>query len=161
VEPIDEESGLSVPGPADTVFVRPAHSVPDQPPVRLLLVEDHAGLAEVTAEFLRSAGLEVEFALSGRDALASAVVFQPEIVLCDLNLPDMGGLDVARALRMNPVIRNTLFVIHTGLDDIQVLERHVPAPEVNMILSKPIDEEKVERLLAEARRSRQLRIQQA
>src|SRR5262245_49304226 len=81
---------------------------------RVLLVEDNEPLAEVTAEFLRNAGLEVQVALTGHEALASVGTFRPDIVLCDLRLPDMAGFDIAKALRNSPVTKNALFVIHSA-----------------------------------------------
>jgi CheY-like chemotaxis protein len=119
--------------------------------VRLLLVEDHAALAEVTAEFLRELGLEVQIAKSGEQALEKAVAFLPDIVLCDMRLPDMSGLDVAGALRANPKTKGVLIALHTAMDnvDIHLLERETHAKAVNLFLSKPITEEKLERLLAE------------
>src|SRR4026209_2496222 len=83
---------------------------------RLLLVEDYGPLAETTAEFLRSAGLEVQIAQNGRDALTLVAQFRPEIVLCDLRLPDMTGVDILRELRKDSSTRNVLFVIHTAFE---------------------------------------------
>jgi CheY-like chemotaxis protein len=116
-----------------------------------LLVEDHAALAEVTAEFLRELGLEVQIAQSGEQALETAVVFLPDIVLCDMRLPDMSGLDVAGALRANPKTKGVLIALNTAMDDVDIhlLEREAQANAVNLFLSKPITEEKLERLLAE------------
>ena len=121
--------------------------------VRLLLVEDHAVLAEATAEFLRRAGIEVQVAKSGVEALQTATTFGPEIILCDLGLPDCSGLDVVRALRARTDIKRALFVIHTALADteIQTLERHVQFDDVDLFLSKPITEEKIDRLVHELR----------
>ena len=117
-------------------------------PVRLLLVEDHVIFAEATAEFLRGTGLEVEIAKSGESALEQAVVFRPDIVLCDIRLTDMSGLDVARALRANPVTEGALIAIHTAMDetDIQALERGFSRDEF-LFLSKPLTKEKLNRLL--------------
>jgi len=118
--------------------------------LRLLLIEDHAELSNMTAEFLRGMGLEVRTAKSAEEALGIAGVFLPEIVLCDLSLPDMSGLEVARMLRLNPDTRDVFFAIHTAMAqaEIRVLERHVNAAEVNMILSKPLTEETLDKLLA-------------
>jgi CheY-like chemotaxis protein len=118
------------------------------PPVRLLLVEDHVIFAEATAEFLRGTGLEVQIAKSGESALEQALVFRPDIVLCDIRLPDMSGLDVARALRKNPVTENALIAIHTAMDetDIQTLERGFSRDEF-LFVSKPLTNEKLNRLL--------------
>jgi CheY-like chemotaxis protein len=130
------------------------------PTPRLLLVEDHPDLGDATAEFLRCAGLEVRVALTGAEALTSAVAFCPHIVLCDLNLVDMTGLEIARVLRENPVTRDSLFAIHTALSgvDICTFERAVPKGDVNLYLSKPMTMEKLDRLLAAFEFLRQSRI---
>jgi CheY-like chemotaxis protein len=112
---------------------------------RLLLVEDNELLAEMTAEFLRGAGLEVRIAKTGREALTLVVEFRPEIVLCDLRLPDMAGFDIAKALRKDSATRNVLFVIHTAFKVTDFDDAGVP--DVDLFLSKPIDEEKLEKLL--------------
>ena len=63
-------------------------------PVRVLIVEDHAELAEATAEFLRVAGLDARIVSDGNSAVEVAEAFRPQIVLCDLRLSDLSGLDV-------------------------------------------------------------------
>jgi two-component system alkaline phosphatase synthesis response regulator PhoP len=117
---------------------------------RLLLIEDHVSLAEVTAELLRLAGVDVWIAKSGTEALKMGRVVKPDIILCDMYLPDMSGLETGRALRANPDTRNAVFAIHTsmGASDIRMLEREVPAGEVDLFLPKPITEELIEKLLA-------------
>jgi CheY-like chemotaxis protein len=119
-------------------------------PTRLLLVEDNGDLADVMAEFLREAGLAVRIAESGEEALAMARAFQPEIILCDMRLPDMFGLDVARALRADPDTRHALFALHSAMSDLEVraLEREIDADEVGLFLSKPLTQQKIDRLLA-------------
>ena len=126
---------------------------------RLLLVEDHEDLADATAEFLRSEGLTVQVASTGAEALTAAVAFRPDIVLCDLNLLDMTGFEIARLLRKNPVTSGTLFAIHTVLTDADIcaFEREVPQGYVNLYLSKPMTVEKLERLLAAFESLRQSR----
>ena len=117
---------------------------------RLLLIEDHVSLAEVTAELLRLAGVEVWIAKSGTEALKMGTVVKPDIILCDMYLPDMSGLETGRALRANPDTKSAVFAIHTsmGASDIRMLEREVPAGEVDLFLPKPITEELIEKLLA-------------
>ena len=53
---------------------------------RALLVEDHAALAEATAELMRLHGLQVRVAATGGDALKTAEEFNPVLILCDLML---------------------------------------------------------------------------
>jgi CheY-like chemotaxis protein len=129
-------------------------------PARLLLVEDHAELAEATAEFLSTAGLEVRIAESGKDALQIAITFKPDIILCDMMLPDMLGSEVARAIRRNPAATDALLVMHTAMSDteLRILEREPTMDEFNLFLSKPMTREKIDRLwtgLAAVRRSKQ------
>jgi len=119
---------------------------------RLLLVEDHAGLAEATQEFLQIEGFEVRIASSGREALAAAIAFQPDIVLCDLHLSDMDGVDVLSALRKNPAMGRVLLVIHTAS---WIPPGHpLQGPEADLLVPKPIDNEKIAMLRAELQRLR-------
>jgi CheY-like chemotaxis protein len=139
VQPIDQETVLSF------LDIRAT--------ARLLLVEDHAGLAEATQEFLQSEDFEVRIASTGREALAAAIAFQPDIVLCDLHLSDMDGVDVLSALRRNPAMGGVLLVIHTAS---WIPPGHpLPAPEADLLLPKPIDDEKIAMLRAELQRLRE------
>jgi CheY-like chemotaxis protein len=120
----------------------------------LLLIEDHADLANATAEFLRLLGLDIQIAGSGNQALKMARVFRPAIVLCDLSLPDMPGLEVVRRLRADPKTKHALFAVCTATD-IDELEEDF-AGEVDLFLSKPITNGDVDELLNRlaARRAR-------
>jgi CheY-like chemotaxis protein len=116
---------------------------------RVLLIEDHAELAEATAEFMRSEGLEVRVASTGDSGLKMAGAFQPQIVLCDMSLPDMTGLDVARALRAIPGTKDALIAMHTALDerDLRTFQRQ-QEESVNVFLSKPLTPEKLDTILS-------------
>ena len=117
---------------------------------RVLLVDDHELFAEATAEFLQGEGMEVRIASSGRDALEVVGTFQPDIVLCDMQLPDISGLDIARELRATPAGKHFLLVIHTAMSEheVRVLERHANAP-VNVFVTKPLTREKLAALVSE------------
>lgn len=117
-------------------------------PPYLLLVEDNADLANATAEFLRLSGLEVQIAESGKQALKMATASPPQIVLCDLFLPDISGLEVVRRLRALPKAKDALFAVCTGMAraDIDALKENF-AGEVDLFLSKPITDRDVNELL--------------
>jgi len=66
---------------------------------RVLVVEDNARTQEAIALYLRHAGYEVDLAATGPDALAFAAARQPDLIVLDLMLPGLSGLDVCRALR--------------------------------------------------------------
>jgi CheY-like chemotaxis protein len=118
-------------------------------PSRVLLVDDHASLAEATAAFLGSFGLEVRIASSGQEALEAAPTFRPDIVISDLRLPDLSGLDLARALRALPETKNALLTISTAMSrtEVRSFESQPDAADIDLFFSKPLTEEVVNRLL--------------
>ncbi len=71
--------------------------------IRVLLVDDHMPLRAGTRSLLREAtDIEVVAeSASGREALALAVDMRPDVVLLDINLPDLNGVEVARTLNQN------------------------------------------------------------
>lgn len=66
---------------------------------RILVIDSYPDAAVVTCHALEILGYESFAANTGRGALTTAQCFDPEIVILDLDLPDVSGLDVARALR--------------------------------------------------------------
>ena len=67
--------------------------------IRVLVVDDEPTLAEVLASVLRYEGWEVRTAADGASAVRAARDFEPDAVILDVMLPDVGGLEVLRRLR--------------------------------------------------------------
>jgi two-component system response regulator ResD len=95
---------------------------------RVLVVDDNVRTQEAIALYLRHAGYAVDVASTGPDALARAAALSPDLILLDLMLPGLGGLDVCRALRERtevPIImvtarateEDTLEGLRAGADD--------------------------------------------
>ena len=68
-------------------------------PKTVLVVDDEPKIVEVVGDYLRSAGFSVTTAADGNGAVASARARPPDLVVLDLGLPGLDGLDVARELR--------------------------------------------------------------
>ena len=66
---------------------------------RVLVVEDEAGLRKALGINLRARGYEVSLAADGRSALSAASADPPDVVVLDLGLPDMDGVEVIEGLR--------------------------------------------------------------
>ena len=66
---------------------------------RVLVVDDDATVAEVVGTYLQRAGYTVDHAVDGSTALATAASDGPDLVVLDLTLPDLDGLEVYRRLR--------------------------------------------------------------
>jgi two-component system response regulator ResD len=77
---------------------------------RILIVDDEAVVAEVLERYLRCEGFEVAIARDGEAAVAAALADKPDLVLLDLMLPGLDGLEVFRTIRSElpvPVIMLT------------------------------------------------------
>jgi len=89
--------------------------------VQALVVEDDLSLETAVLAVLKSVGCDdVRFVQSGREALDLVATFSPDIVLLDLGLPDIDGLDVCRALTEQ--LPNVPIVILTGRNDESVVQ---------------------------------------
>jgi two-component system OmpR family response regulator len=78
---------------------RDALTRPDGQPVRALVVDDEATLAELLSTALRYEGWQVEHALTGQAAIKQARSLEPDVILLDVMLPDLSGLEVLRRIR--------------------------------------------------------------
>lgn len=78
---------------------------------RVLVVEDEDDLRTLLSYALASAGYETQAADRGKVALAALDSFRPDLVLLDLMLPDISGLDVCRHLRRTTSIRQPAVII--------------------------------------------------
>ena len=68
-------------------------------PTRILIVEDDPDIAQLVARYLDKAGFTTERVTSGREALQTITERPPDLVVLDLMLPHMDGLEVCRLLR--------------------------------------------------------------
>jgi two-component system KDP operon response regulator KdpE len=68
-------------------------------PSRVLVVDDEPNILGTLAPLLRARGYEVSTAMSGRSAIATAEREKPDLIVLDLGLPDMDGVEVCRTVR--------------------------------------------------------------
>jgi signal transduction histidine kinase/DNA-binding response OmpR family regulator len=81
---------------------------------RVLVVDDNHDAAESIAMFLGMLGHEVKTVSDGLQALASAPVYAPRVVVLDIGLPGLDGYEVARRLRKLPQTQGSMLVAVTG-----------------------------------------------
>jgi signal transduction histidine kinase/DNA-binding response OmpR family regulator len=84
--------------------------------VKVLAVDDDPSARELVVEALRPAGFDIAVAASGREALELARDDPPELVICDLVMPDVDGYEVVDQLRSNPATQDATILILTGHD---------------------------------------------
>ena len=90
---------------------------PDGSPLRVLVVDDEANLAELISMALRYEGFEVRAAHTGTKAVAAAKEFRPDAVVLDIMLPDFDGLEVLR--RMRATVPDVPVVFLTARDAVE------------------------------------------
>ena len=82
---------------------------------RLLVIEDEPSLARVLQMRLEIEGFEVDIALDGAEGMKMIGERKPDLVVCDLMMPVMDGLEVTRAMKGNPKLKSIPILILTAL----------------------------------------------
>jgi DNA-binding NtrC family response regulator len=84
---------------------------------RILVVDDDPNLRKTLADVLRVKGFEVELAESGAEAVAAAEHALVNVVLIDLRLPDMSGIEVMERINLaQPLTEAIILTGHAALD---------------------------------------------
>ncbi|MEI7733743.1 MAG: PAS domain-containing protein, partial [Verrucomicrobiota bacterium] len=83
-------------------------------PIRVLVADDDADIARGTARVLEKAGYTTATALSGEDTLLLLPTFRPHLVLLDLDMPGMDGLEVGRRIKADPAFAEVIVVLISG-----------------------------------------------
>lgn len=68
-------------------------------PRRVLVIDDNVDLADTFAMLIEACGYLVQAAYSGASGLEAIPYFSPDVVICDIGMPEMSGHDVARRIR--------------------------------------------------------------
>lgn len=105
---------------------------------KILLIEDepqHILLVKIRLEIH---GFEVDAAQNAADGLASARLNEPDLILLDLVLPDMGPAELIKALRAIPSARKTPIIAFTALDAFEIHRRHLNT-EIAEFIPKPYE----------------------
>ncbi|HWB11683.1 MAG TPA: ATP-binding protein [Pirellulales bacterium] len=127
---------------------RPSQSAQTQLPARrAFVVDDNADAAATLSELLRRDGHEVHTFNDGYSALASAAAIAPDVVLLDIGMPKMDGLETARRLRKMPATAAALLVAVTGWGQ-EADRRRAQEAGFDHHLVKPVDTDALRELLA-------------
>ncbi len=84
---------------------------------KLLIIEDEAGIRMTLSLMLKAEGFEVTAAENGRVGIEAARAKNPDLILCDLSMPEMSGFEVLEELRRDPAIAAIPFVFLTAHAD--------------------------------------------
>jgi PAS domain S-box-containing protein len=104
----------------------------------ILVIEDNADGAQSLADILEMHGHHVRIAHDGLSGIALAREVQPDVILCDIGLPDVDGYDVARTLRRDGALRGTRVVALSGYAQPEDRQRARDAG-FDVHLAKPVE----------------------
>lgn len=104
---------------------------------KILVLDDEPDILEIVGYNLRSEGYEVKTALSGQEGIAVAKDFSPDLILLDVMMPGMDGMETCDALRKDSQFKNTIiaFLTARGEDYSQVAGFEVGADDY---ITKPV-----------------------
>jgi CheY-like chemotaxis protein len=117
----------------------------------VLIVDDYLDALDVWSLYLGAEGFRVLTASTGRQALSIAAAELPDLVVLDLDLPDLSGFEVARELRSQAATEGIPLIAATGFSH-AVQQDKARASGFNAVLVKPCDPDalvvEIHRLLA-------------
>jgi CheY-like chemotaxis protein len=116
-------------------------------PAKILIVDDNAGNMKLLDFILTDLGYEVRSALDAVEALSALEEFDAELILMDLQLPGMDGLQLTRCLKADPRRQHTLIVAVTASAMKGDEEKAVDAG-CDGYITKPIDTRALPRIVA-------------
>ena len=83
----------------------------------VLIVDDEFGLADIAADLLRDVGYEVTIAIDGRLGLASLRAHPTDLVIVDLMMPVMDGIEMITAMKREPTLARIPTILMTALPE--------------------------------------------
>lgn len=117
---------------------------------RLIIADDETHIVHVLAYKLRNAGYDVRTAADGEEAYELAVQDPPDLIITDLQMPYMSGLEMCAKLKTNPATSNLPAIMLTARGH-ALAQTDLAATNIKMVLSKPFSPrqilEEVERIL--------------
>lgn len=113
---------------------------------RVLIVEDDADTLEMLSLWLHRWGYACDEALSGEDALRLVSEHCPDVIISDLVMPGMSGLDLLKAIRTQNLECRSVFVLISGHTSVEVAVSAIEEGADECLL-KPIEPEALRTLL--------------
>jgi two-component system, cell cycle response regulator DivK len=106
--------------------------------VRILVIEDQEDNRKIVRDLFKSVGYEVIEAVSGEEGITLAASHRPDVILMDIQLPQIDGYEATRRIRANPQLRETPIIAVTSYalsgDDAKAYEAGCTA-----YVAKPFD----------------------
>lgn len=83
--------------------------------MKVLIIDDEKGVIKMYEEYLKTANMEVISAFDGQTGIGLAKAHQPDVILLDIIMPKLNGLDVLSKIKADPDIKNIPVYLLTNL----------------------------------------------
>jgi CheY-like chemotaxis protein len=104
--------------------------------MRILAVEDEPEYLEMLQDVVKSVGHSITIASNGREALKLLEREKVDVIVSDVAMPQMDGIEFHARLRLKPEFANTPFIFLTGVADVGAVKA-VCQPDRDLVLQKP------------------------
>ncbi len=85
--------------------------------LKILIADDNRLLLAMSRDALAEAGFEVAAVDSGIEVFKKVLDFKPKVILLDIMMPGIDGIEVCQKLKKSPVTKDILIIIHSGKND--------------------------------------------
>lgn len=123
--------------------------------MKVLIIEDNDDIRENVVEILELSGYKVAAAENGKKGVENALKFHPDIVLCDIMMPEMDGYDVLEALNTHPETQATPFIFLTAKAERTDIRRGMELG-ADDYLTKPFDDAELLRAIESRMKKKQV-----
>jgi CheY-like chemotaxis protein len=117
---------------------------------KILIVDDEPNNRLLMATILEHAGYEIEEAADGAQALALARALRPDLIIVDLHMPGMGGVDLIKALRADSSTAAARVALYTATPSDGSMDQFLEAAGIDCVITKPSEPEDVLRVVKAA-----------
>ena len=121
--------------------------VPASPPSKVLVVDDNSDLRAYVSRILRQEGYQIQIARNGAEGFKVAQEYRPQLIVADLMMPEVSGLDMIRMIRETEELKGTPIILLTAKAD-EATRIEGTEQGADAYLSKPFNDRE---LLAEVR----------
>ncbi len=124
-------------------------------PNRVLVIDDSEPIHKLIIVHLKREGLEVTGEMDGQAGIERAIADKPDLILLDIDLPDVDGFEVCRRLKENPATRDLPIIFLTGTDSTDSKVRGLDLGAVDYV-TKPFDQVELRARVRAALRTKRL-----
>jgi PleD family two-component response regulator len=108
MEPSDLKPNLKKPDPS------PEANHAEHETIKILIVDDDENILNISARILKGTGCRILTATTGKECMASVRANRPDLILLDMVLPDISGMEICRELKADPLFKKTFILFFSG-----------------------------------------------